>query len=149
VLEHLPDPKPMLTELIKNNLNQNAIVIIEVPNIKSWQAKLSGKKWMHLDIPRHISHFSPKRLEEFANELGLAGLRTTYFSFHLGVLGMTDSFLKFFGYRKNIIYELKNRKSKILILAVLILLPFALLVESMAAISNRGGVIRKYFIIRS
>lgn len=146
VVEHLPDPKTLLTELIKNNLNQNALVVIEVPNIKSWQAKLSGKKWMHLDVPRHISHFSPKRLEKLANELGLFSLKTTYFSFHLGVLGMTDSFLKLFGYRKNIIYELKNKKSKMLIPGILVLVPFALLAESIAAMLNRGGIVRKYFI---
>ena len=146
VLEHLPNPKSLLGKLIKYNLKKSALVVIEVPNIKSWQASMSGNKWLHLDVPRHISHFTPKRLEQFANELGLISLKTTYFSFHLGVLGMTDSLLKLFSYRKNIIYELKNKKSKILILGIVLLLPFTLLIEIIAASVGRGGIVRKYFI---
>ena len=62
---------------------------------------------------------------------------------------MTDSFLKLFGYKKNIIYDLKKKKSKIIVLGILIMLPFALLMESLAAIFNRGGIVRKYFIYKA
>lgn len=146
VLEHLPSPKILLNELIKCNLKKDALVVIEVPNIKSLQALIAGNKWMHLDVPRHINHFSSIRMDQLANESGLVPLRTTFFSFHLGVLGMTDSFLKLFGYNENIIYQLKNKKSKILILSIALLLPFAFIIESFAAIIGRGGIIRKYFI---
>jgi 2-polyprenyl-3-methyl-5-hydroxy-6-metoxy-1,4-benzoquinol methylase len=148
VLEHLPDPKTLLRELIKHNLAKNGLVIIEVPNYKSVQARIAGSRWMHLDVPRHIHHFIPAELDQIGQELNLATVKTTFFSFHLGVLGMTDSFLKLLGYRKNIIYELKNRKSKILILGIAVLLPFAFISEFFAAMTGRGGIIRKYFIKR-
>jgi len=149
VLEHLANPKILLSELIKHNLKKEALVVIEVPNIKSLQARIAGSKWMHLDIPRHISHFTSVQLEQMARESGLVTRQTTFFSFHLGVLGMIDSLLKLFGYRQNIIYELKNKKNRVLILAILFSLPFAVILEFVAAVRGRGGIIRKYFILKN
>jgi len=98
---------------------------------------------IHLDTRHHISHFIPEEIDQIGEELSLKILRTRFFSFHLGVLGMSDSFLKFFGYRKNIIYELKN-KNIALMAAIFILLPFAFILESFAAAIGRGGIVRKY-----
>jgi 2-polyprenyl-3-methyl-5-hydroxy-6-metoxy-1,4-benzoquinol methylase len=148
VLEHLPHPGVLLTELIKQNLKKDGLVVIEVPNINSLQARISGSKWMHLDVPRHINHFSPVRLDQFAGECGLISQRTAFFSFHLGVLGMTDSLLKMMGYRRNIIYELKNKKNMLLFAGILLLLPFAIILEISAVALGYGGITRKYFILK-
>lgn len=145
VLEHLPAPKILLTELIKHNLKKDALIVIEVPNIDSWQSRIAGNKWIHLDISRHFHHFTPLNLERFALDLNLRTLKSNSFSFHLGVLGMIDSFLKLSGYRKNIIYEIKNKKNKYTMIAISILLPFAFLLEAFAAAIGRGGISRKYF----
>jgi SAM-dependent methyltransferase len=144
VLEHLPDPKPLLEELIRSNLKEDALVVIEVPNIGSWQSRIAGNKWIHLDVPRHINHFTPRRLEEFLREIGLRPVKRSFFSFHLGVLGMVDSLLKCFGYKKNIIYELKNKKSRSLLVKIAVLLPFAIITERIASLIGKGGIIRIY-----
>lgn len=146
VLEHLPDPKNLLGELIKHNLAKDGLVVLEVPDFNSLQARIAGSNWIHLDAYRHVSHFTPGKIEELAAELNLETIKTTSFSFHLGVLGMTDSFLKKLGYRKNIIYELKIKKSKLLLLFLFILLPFSFTLEFFAAATGAGGVTRKYFI---
>jgi len=146
VLEHLPEPTALLAELTQANLDRNGILLIEVPNIKSWQARLSGSRWMHLDVPRHINHFSPARLEKFMNALAFEPVRKSFFSFHLGVLGMTDTLLKLFGYKKNIIVELKKSKSKARFIPVLIVLPFAFMLEALASLFQSGGVIRMYLV---
>ncbi|MDP4262630.1 MAG: class I SAM-dependent methyltransferase [Bacteroidota bacterium] len=148
VAEHLSQPGNLLKELIGQNVKKDGLVVIEVPNINSLQAKIAGSKWMHLDVPRHISHFTPSRLDQFAGDLGLVCQRTVFFSFHLGVLGMTDSLLKLFGYRRNIIYELKNKRSLVLKLAIVLLLPLAFPLEFFSAMLKRGGIVRKYFIKR-
>jgi len=146
VLEHLPAPQNLLNELIKHNVKKDGLVVIEVPNINSWQAKLAGSKWMHLDVPRHISHFTPQKLDQLAKEVNLVGLSTSFFSSHLGVLGMVDSFLKLFGYRKNIIYELKNKKPAGLIISIALLLPVSFIFEVVASWTGHGGIVRKYLI---
>ena len=146
VLEHLPEPAVLLNELTQANLDRNGVLLIEVPNIKSWQASLAGNRWMHLDVPRHVNHFSPIRLKAFMNALAFQPVRKSFFSFHLGVLGMTDSLLKAFGYKKNIIVELKKNKSKARLIPVLIVLPFAFIIEGLASLLQHGGVIRMYLV---
>lgn len=145
VLEHLPQPKVLLTELIKHNLTKAGTIVIEVPNFTSWQKKIAGKRWMHIDPVRHISHFTPDRLDEIAEELNFDVGRTGSFSLHLGVLGMMDSLLKIFGYRKNIIEQLKNKKSIPLVAGIIVLFPFAFILETLAAAIGRGGITRKYY----
>ncbi len=147
VLEHLPDPQNLLNELIQCNLVKGGVVVIEVPNIKSLQAYIAGRKWIHLDASRHKSHFTHSQIEQLARRAGLICRKTTFFSFHLGVLGMTDTFLKLFGYKGNIIYELKNKKSIGLRLAIFILLPLMITLEFSSALFKRGGVIREYFVL--
>jgi SAM-dependent methyltransferase len=149
VLEHLPNPGSLVKELTRSNLNKKALIVIEVPNFKSWQSRIAGKRWLQLDATRHIHHFTPSRLEEFAREINTSTLRTTFFSLHVGMLGMTDSLLKLFGYRGNIIYELKNKKNKALVAGIILLLPFSFLLEVLASTFGRGGIIRKYLILDS
>lgn len=146
VLEHLPAPKTLVKELVNHNLNRDALIVIEVPNVNSWQSAIAGKKWMHLDVSHHIHHFTALNLERFASELQLQTIKTSSFSLHLGVLGMIDSFLKLSGYKKNIIYELKNKKSIYTMIVIALLLPFAFLLEAIAAATGHGGILRKYFI---
>lgn len=143
VLEHLPQPKELLQNLLRDNLKANGMLILEVPNLSSWQSAIAGNKWMHLDIPRHLSHFSKERLVEFCGELDLKIVRSDYFSWHLGVLGMCHSILSIFGYKGKIIRDLKNYNKK-LMLALLLVLPLSLVLELFASALNRGGVIRLY-----
>jgi 2-polyprenyl-3-methyl-5-hydroxy-6-metoxy-1,4-benzoquinol methylase len=144
VLEHLPQPGILLEELVKGNLTENGMVVIEVPNLCSWQSMIAKENWIHLDVPRHIHHFSPNRLRKLLLDIDLNPIKMTSFSFHLGVLGMVDSLLKKAGYKKNIIYELKNKKSKILIIFIALVLPIAFIMEGMASLLGKGGVLRMY-----
>jgi SAM-dependent methyltransferase len=70
VLEHMPDPLTTLRQCA-NLLNPLGKLIIGVPNLDSWQAKYAGPDWFHLDVPRHLFHFSPTSLR---NALCLANL---------------------------------------------------------------------------
>jgi 2-polyprenyl-3-methyl-5-hydroxy-6-metoxy-1,4-benzoquinol methylase len=146
VLEHLPQPEILLTQLINDNLAEKGIVVVEVPNINSWQSRIAKEVWIHLDVPRHLHHFSPARLEKLLSDINLKGVKTTFFSFHLGVLGMVDSLLKTFGYKKSIIYELKHKKSKMLIVWIALLLPVAFTMELLASLFRKGGIIRMYVV---
>ncbi|AXY77484.1 class I SAM-dependent methyltransferase [Paraflavitalea soli] len=144
VLEHLSVPTPLLQELIKGNLKEDALFILEVPNFKSWQSGIAKRNWMHLDIPRHVNHFTPARLESFARELNFIPVKKSFLSFHLGILGMLDSLLKLFGYRRNLIFELKNKRTFSLLLKILVLLPVAIILELVATAFGKGGIIRLY-----
>ncbi len=149
VVEHLSKPKELLRELIENNLTQNGYLVIEVPLFESFQSKISGEKWIHLDPPFHISHFTKITLLKLLDELGLKPVRHEYFSIHSGMLGMVQSLMSLFGYRKMIISELKFRRTKRLMVAVCAVLPVALLLECAAVLLKRGGVFRVYCKFKS
>nr|MBC7613679.1 class I SAM-dependent methyltransferase [Pseudopedobacter sp.] len=144
VLEHLDQPKNLLKNLVVNNLNPKGLLVVEVPNILSWQAKLAGKHWLHLDIPRHLSHFSEEKLFNILNDMNLTIIKKEFFSWHLGVIGMMQSIWTWFGYKGFLIGDLKEKKTIILMLLIAISLPFAILLELIASLCNKGGVMRYY-----
>lgn len=77
VLEHLHNPFLTLKECAAR-LKPGGLVIINVPNIDSLQARCFGPLWLHLDPPRHLFHFSPNSL---ANIVRMAGLEVSNVSF--------------------------------------------------------------------
>lgn len=146
VLEHIKNPATTLNNLIEENLENKGLVVIEVPNIESWQAQWAKNRWLHLDIPRHLSHFTPHTVSKIVEQSGCKVIKKEYFSYHLGIIGMTQTILNWFGYRGFLIGDLKQNKSLPLLLKITLALPWAILLETLASIFKRGGVIRCYAI---
>ena len=68
VLEHVPDVEHYIKQ-IKSLLKPNGIIVVAVPNFKSYDAFYYGKFWAAFDVPRHLSHFSKKSIAIlFGNE---------------------------------------------------------------------------------
>lgn len=61
VFEHLSDPVASLRQ-VGAVLADNQRLCISVPNVDSYQAKLNLSTWFHLDVPRHLYHFTPQGL---------------------------------------------------------------------------------------
>jgi SAM-dependent methyltransferase len=70
VLEHIGEPVTLLSECAKR-LKRGGNVIVNVPNFASWQSRFAGPKWLHLDVPRHLNHFTPESLAETLERAGL------------------------------------------------------------------------------
>lgn len=77
VLEHIREPVELLRQCAKR-LAPGGRVIVNVPNLASWQSRFAGPKWMNLDAPRHLIHFTPDTL---GGTLERAGLSLTEISF--------------------------------------------------------------------
>ena len=56
-LEHVSDITTQITEL-KRILKPEGVLIVAVPNFKSYDAQHYGKYWAAYDVPRHLWHFS-------------------------------------------------------------------------------------------
>jgi SAM-dependent methyltransferase len=69
VFEHLPHPVQAL-EQATQVLETGHVLCISVPNISSLQARLGLATWFHLDVPRHLFHFSQKGLIELLEKQG-------------------------------------------------------------------------------
>lgn len=70
VLEHLTDFQEVF-QSFENILKPGGILHAVVPNIRSWEARLFGRKWHGLDAPRHISFPDEVSLEILSEQHGL------------------------------------------------------------------------------
>lgn len=71
VLEHVPDPNKLLTDL-KLLLADDGLIYIAVPNFESFDAQYYGKYWAGYDVPRHFWHFSHSTLQRLLSNRGFA-----------------------------------------------------------------------------
>jgi SAM-dependent methyltransferase len=78
-LEHIPDLYRTL-QLVHRLLAPEGFLIIAAPNMASIQASLSGRTWLHLDLPRHLTHFAMPSLALFLESQGYRLLRHDHFS---------------------------------------------------------------------
>ncbi len=92
VLEHLAEPLVALRRAAEL-LAPGGAVIVALPNLDSWQARLAGRHWLHLDVPRHRWHFSPATLSRLADRAGLRLARVQHFSLEYGPYGLLQSLL--------------------------------------------------------
>jgi len=70
VLEHVHQPSEYV-ERIARLLKPGGVVLIAVPNFQSWERRLFGKRWTWLDVPIHLHHFEPARLQRLVESAGL------------------------------------------------------------------------------
>lgn len=70
VLEHLYDPRAVMTKVL-SWLKPGGIFTITLPNVDSLEARLFGRYWFGLDVPRHLWQFSPRSLAAMAAAVGL------------------------------------------------------------------------------
>jgi SAM-dependent methyltransferase len=146
VLEHLDDPAGRLGR-VAGWLAPGGLAVVGVPNIASRQAELAGDRWLHLDLPRHRTHFTPAGLEAILEGAGLEPVATAHMVWEhnpfsmwmslLGKAGMTPNF-PFHAIKRNV--PLRG-KDVALTLAGLPLTPIAAVYEGVAAARGRGGTI--------
>lgn len=99
VLEHEPDPRVLL-ESLKRLLADDGIIIVEVPNFESFQQDLLGAIHLHLDLPRHVHHFTRTSLLRQFDDVGLEVVsekRLFPFLFPLAIPRSISNYLRFKG----------------------------------------------------
>ncbi len=144
VLEHLPDPLRLMKELMDANLSKDGLAYIEVPRADSWQARIAGQNWMHLDIPKHLTHWTEAGLEKELSRIGYSKVGQRSFSIHLGVLGMIQALMCQMGFKGNLILNLKRKKTPALLFSIALLLPFAWILETISVLFGKSGIMGLY-----
>lgn len=88
VLEHVEDLGKQLAEL-KRISKPGGIIVIAVPNFKSYDAKYYKEYWAAYDVPRHLWHFSKTAISKLFSEkdIKLLKVHPMYFdSFYVSLL---------------------------------------------------------------
>lgn len=102
VLEHLPDPLATLHKCAQL-IRPGGILIIGVPNLDSWQSRFSGPHWLHLDVPRHLFHFSPQSISYALMLTGFDVSHLSFASFEHDPYGWLQSILNRLGFKQNML----------------------------------------------
>lgn len=149
VLEHLEDPKRVLEES-RRLLKADGKIIVAVPNIESWQARLFGRDWLHLDVPRHRWHFSARTLGGLAEGCGLWVERIRHFSLEYGPIAFIQGIATKVGLGHSLFTRLMRQSPQRLLqeplfwahvpVVGIMALP-SLFCELTAAACHRGGAI--------
>jgi 2-polyprenyl-3-methyl-5-hydroxy-6-metoxy-1,4-benzoquinol methylase len=79
VVEHLPDPQPYL-DTARDLLAPNGRLILQTPNAASWQARIFGRRWNGLDVPRHLHNYRAADLKRLLERSGFEIVREKHFS---------------------------------------------------------------------
>ena len=157
-LEHLSEPAQAL-QRAGELLNPEGLLAIAVPNFESLQARLFGRHWFHLDIPRHYFHFGTKSLEELLARNRFRVVKLDHFCFEQNPYGWLQSSLNILGFEHNLLYALlKHESAKTLQIrehpfqaaAILLLLgpllAASVLMTLLEAGLRRGGTIEVYAV---
>jgi len=92
VLEHLHDPLATLKE-INRLLKNDGFLVFSIPNWHSVDARLFGKYWVGLDMPRHLFTFPRPALEELLAKAGFKILHEGCFFGSHGLFVLSLRFL--------------------------------------------------------
>jgi len=75
VLEHVPNLEEQIT-LLKSLLKPEGVLVIAVPNYKSFDAKHYKNFWAAFDVPRHLWHFSQQSISNLFNKVNMKVVKT-------------------------------------------------------------------------
>lgn len=63
VLEHIPDPRHIISDLI-NLLGKDGLIVVAVPEYLSFDSKFYKEDWAAWDVPRHLNHFNSETISK-------------------------------------------------------------------------------------
>lgn len=70
VIEHIATPIAF-TRLCTALLRDNGILVYVTPNIRSWLARLSGRRWVSFKVPEHVTYYNPETIGDLFSRSGL------------------------------------------------------------------------------
>jgi 2-polyprenyl-3-methyl-5-hydroxy-6-metoxy-1,4-benzoquinol methylase len=114
VLEHVPDPARLIRE-VGQLVTPGGLLVLSVPNFGSFEARLWRGRWFHLDVPRHLSHFTVGTLTALLAAEHFEPQRVLYFSPEYDYFSFIQSALNGLGLQQNLLYEVfRSRQAKVL-----------------------------------
>jgi len=146
VLEHVEDPAATLATL-HAWLRPGGVLLIGVPNLASFQARVGGPRWWHLDLPRHRTHFTARGLRTLVRRSGFEVQREAHLLLEHNAFGLWQSAVSRVTPTSSWLYHALKRNAParaadvVPTVAALPLVPVAAAVEAAAGAARRGGTI--------
>ncbi len=103
-LEHMRDMPSMLRHAARL-LRPGGVLIVAVPDWGGLQARLSGPRWLHLDVPRHLYHFDAGALGHCIASAGFSMERRWHQELEYDLLGISQSALNYLMPYPNVFFD--------------------------------------------
>ena len=149
-LEHLPRPGAAIREAARL-LGPGGVVMVAVPNNGSLQARAFGDRWLHLDIPRHLSHLSTASLTAGLERSGFRIVAVSYLRAGQVVVGWLAGLVSSLPGGLDLYQALRRREARsdrlgpgrrlLSIAAGIVLLPVAAVAAVTEIVLRRGGTV--------
>lgn len=92
-LEHMLDARATIAASRKLLSAGSGLLLLAVPDFDGLQARGFGRRWFHLDVPRHLFHFTYRSLQKLLDASGFELLRSWHQEFEYDLLGWSQSTL--------------------------------------------------------
>ena len=105
VLEHAGEPKTLLREA-RRVLKNDGKLLLSVPNFGSLEARVGRQNWFHLDVPRHVTHFTKDSLQAILDAAGWEVTRKSYFTPEYDFFSFIQTAQNMCGLEMNLLYRI-------------------------------------------
>lgn len=103
-LEHLTDFDATL-KAASSILAVDGSIFIAVPNFGGCQAGIFGRDWLHLDLPRHLYHFTFESLRTLLKKQGFTVTDTWHHESEYDIMGWSQSTLNKLSNTRNVFFN--------------------------------------------
>jgi hypothetical protein len=147
-LEHVPDPEECVRQL-HAMLAPGGVLLVAVPDFGGWQARLFGRHWLHLDVPRHLHHFTAFSLNRMLQKCGFTKVAGWHQEVEYDCFGWIQSALNALGRSPNVLFDaLTGKEPRVSRMEVLanyvagtVLAVPATILTAASTLARRGGTL--------
>lgn len=155
VLEHLAEPHECLQWAV-DRLKPGGVALVGVPDIGSPEARWTGSTWFHLDVPRHLTHFTRATLAALVHGCGLEIAGTSGFAPEYDLFSFVQSTLNLAGLAPNALYNFVRKGDARMLASMpawdtfasvvlsVPLVPLAALATTIAGVAGAGATVTLY-----
>jgi 2-polyprenyl-3-methyl-5-hydroxy-6-metoxy-1,4-benzoquinol methylase len=108
VAEHLHAPLATIRGIARL-LKPGGILLIAVPNFGSPEARFGRDRWFHLDVPRHLAHFTPATLGAMLAEAGFEQAKVTHLVPEYDLFSFVQTVENRLGLPPNLLYDVLRK----------------------------------------
>lgn len=109
VAEHMSDPAETIRDIARL-LRPGGVAMISVPNFGSPEARIGRARWFHLDVPRHLYHFTPDTLKNLLIEAGLEPREEVHVAPEYDIFSFVQTAQNRIGLPANLLYDVLRRR---------------------------------------
>ena len=147
-LEHMKDPWAVIGK-IRRMVAADGLVLIAVPDFEGLQSKAFGSSWLHLDLPRHLYHFTATSIDGMLHQTEFVPVAHWHQEFEYDLIGWWQSALNMMLRTPNVLFDfLTGKKARGTLIEKIIsgisvpFLSFAMLpLVWLGSVAGKGGTL--------